>query len=987
MNTLFNMIGGNMARRFLYLAFFALALPVFAEVGLYNFEEAALGALNGQDGWSATDSVLVTETQMADTTNYFSVAAWFNYGKRTVEMAGESEFSRSFAMASEKEQRIAFDFYATYPESLANKSAVVSLGSVPVIRFRQTGWNEIKAEVYGSYFGDDPAWHALPGVKPLFDRKWQHIELLFSDAYLLKVKTPYKDVELAGFAFASSLGDAFKVESGLERCYFDNIKFREEEVKHSVVAEDNRESEDASFNVDGSAVAEGLEVTFRTVTSGGAQGVMSAGPFTLEIKEGGGLFCGEERLADVMGFGEENVFSFGFLKNGRLVKFGCNGEDKNFKDLYVSEEGLGALTFEFNETSGDTNSVFTVKGFFAQDSLPIVYGEVPCLDFLMTAYTGAGNNTPPANYTNIYYPQVKEFYYRNSNAQLLILYDPIYRNIIPPAESFFRMNTNEWGESELGGRIMARDLRRTLGIWNEEYDMFVFTYGNGWSHCGGNWGGGSAYYTGMGEIMCAQVGNWGGDGTTFVTVHECMHSVDQMYSNSGYHEYASSHPDGSIYGWATGGEDLSWCGNAMRPFTNYFGMKEPWDGRYYYRDSDCDGLGDDDFLLPGDEARMNSDPSESDTDGDGLGDLEEYIAGLYFPSDANNTDTDGDGLADGEDPYPIVGYNKKIPRLLKEPTFDGIIEEGEWNYWGKGTLCNKDVTNFNVTAYAGWRDDGLYLAFETDRMCGIMVELDGSGETGPWFGGDTFRFKLHNQYGNRIMSTDDEHRAMGQYKAGSVPTNSKTKKIINDIGGFTAEIKIPCDLGKIRGYTCWPDEDVTNCFPCVEGAKLGLLLTFDGIDMKRVSADEYKIKPYAQAFERLDWHIFELVENDTTLALLSAAPRDGELRLGETETIDLKYVNYGESVNADLALDALGEVFYWSRGTAALTGAGAVTETSLAIEVPDQPEAAGETEFLLVTQAGDMALTNRFNWTVVPEPCWFALLVLLSFSFRKRLTK
>ena len=121
------------------------------------------------------------------------------------------------------------------------------------------------------------------------------------------------------------------------------------------------------------------------------------------------------------------------------------------------------------------------------------------------------------------------------------------------------------------------------------------------------------------------------------------------------------------------------------------------------------------------------------------------------------------------------------------------------------------------------------------------------------------------------------------------------------------------------------------------------------------------------------------------MALLSAAPRDGELRLGETETIDLKYVNYGESVNADLALDALGEVFYWSRGTAALTGAGAVTETSLAIEVPDQPEAAGETEFLLVTQAGDMALTNRFNWTVVPEPCWFALLVLLSFGFRKRL--
>ena len=514
--------------------------------------------------------------------------------------------------------------------------------------------------------------------------------------------------------------------------------------------------------------------------------------------------------------------------------------------------------------------------------------------------------------------------------------------------------------------------------------MFVFTYGNGWSHCGGNWGGGSAYYTGMGEIMCAQVGNWGGDGTTFVTVHECMHSVDQMYHNSGHREYASSHPDGSIYGWATGGEDLSWCGNAMRPFTNYFGMKAPWDGRYYYRDSDCDGLGDDDFLLPGDEARMNSSPSESDTDGDGLGDLEEYIAGLYFPSDANNTDTDGDGIIDGEDPYPIVGYDKKIKRLLVEPEFDGVIDEGEWNYWGQGTLCNKGETNFHVTAYAGWREDGLYLAFKTDMICGITIELDGSGWSGPWFGGDTFRFKVLNQYGNRLMSTHDEARAMGNWKSGLTPVGSKVKKVLNDEGGFTAEIKIPCDLGAIRGYTCWPDEEVTNCFPCAAGESLGLLLTFDGIGKRRVSTEEYKPTPYAQAFERLDWHVFDLVENDTTLALISAAPRDGELRLGETETIDLKYVNYGEDVSADLALDAQGEVAYWSRGTAALAGAGAVTETSLAIEVPDQPEAAGETEFLLVTQAGDMALTNRFNWTVVPEPCLFALLVLLSFGFRKR---
>ena len=751
---------------------------------------------------------------------------------------------------------------------------MVSLGDTPLLRLRQVGANAIVLEAYGSYFGDAPAWRELPGVQLLFHRKWQHLELLLTHDRLLKIKTPYKDVELAGFALASDLGPGdleFKVESGLERFYLDNVKFREEVEKHGVILRDDSDcvvgGEAVGFDVDCSSLSSGLELTFGSVSAGGAQGNLRvmAGEETLlelQIGEEGSLMKDDDLLATTSALGEENVFSFGFLKNGRLVKFGCNNEDVNFEDIYVSEIGLSSLRLEFSEISGNSNAVFGVKGVFAQDSLPIVYSVVPCLDILMTAYTGAGNNTPPANYTNIYYPQVKEFYYRNSNAQLLLLYDPVYRNIIPPAESFFRMNTNEFGESELGGRIMARDLRRTLGIWDEEYDMFVFTYGNGWSHCGGNWGGGSAYYTGMGEIMCAQVGNWGGDGTTFVTVHEMMHSVDQMYHNSGHREYASSHPDGSIYGWATGGEDLSWCGNAMRPFTNYFGMKIPWDGRYVYRDSDYDGLGDDDFLLPGDEVRMNSDSAESDTDGDGLSDLKEYTAGLYFPSDANNTDTDGDGLIDGEDPYPIVGYNKKIPSLFEEPDFDGVIEKGEWNYWGQGTLCNKDVTNFNVTAYAGWREDGLYLAFKTDKLCGITIELDGSGLSGPWFGGDTFRFKIFNQYANRLMSTSDDARSMGQWKSGLSPTGAKVKKVLTDDGGFIAEIKIPCDLGSIRGYTCWPDEDVTNCFPCVEGANLGLLLTFDGIGQRRVSTEEYKLKPYAQAFERLDWHVFELVEND-----------------------------------------------------------------------------------------------------------------------------
>ena len=167
---------------------------------------------------------------------------------------------------------------------------------------------------------------------------------------------------------------------------------------------------------------------------------------------------------------------------------------------------------------------------------------------------------------------------------------------------------------------------------------------------------------------------------------------------------------------------------------------------------------------------------------------------------------------------------------------------------------------------------------------------------------------------------------------------------------------------------------------------MGLLLTFDGIGQRRVSTEEYKLKPYAQAFERLDWHIFELVENDTSFALLSAVPESDEFRLGEREKIDLKYVNYGEGGEAFIKLQALGEVDYGVEKTAALAGFGAETEVDLELIIPDDAAASGDTEFLLTTQLGETVLSNRFIWNVVPEPCWLLGLIVLSLvGIRRRL--
>ena len=50
------------------------------------------------------------------------------------------------------------------------------------------------------------------------------------------------------------------------------------------------------------------------------------------------------------------------------------------------------------------------------------------------------------------------------------------------------------------------------------------------------------------------------------------------------------------------------------------------------------------------EFRFNTNPTNPDTDGDGLLDGEEFHD---YKSNGTNPDTDGDGYLDGEDDYPI----------------------------------------------------------------------------------------------------------------------------------------------------------------------------------------------------------------------------------------------------------------------------------------------------------------------------------------------
>ena len=85
-------------------------------------------------------------------------------------------------------------------------------------------------------------------------------------------------------------------------------------------------------------------------------------------------------------------------------------------------------------------------------------------------------------------------------------------------------------------------------------------------------------------------------------------------------------------------------------------------------DADEDGLSDDE------EMNVGTDPTNSDTDGDGLVDGEEWID---LGTDPANPDTDGDGLGDGEE-WIDLGTDPANP----DTDGDGLGDGEEMNTYG-----------------------------------------------------------------------------------------------------------------------------------------------------------------------------------------------------------------------------------------------------------------------------------------------------------------
>lgn len=299
---------------------------------------------------------------------------------------------------------------------------------------------------------------------------------------------------------------------------------------------------------------------------------------------------------------------------------------------------------------------------------------------------------------------------------------------------------------------IVEDLR-SRGIADNQYDG-MFCTGVGFT---GNWGG-FRVFDGTGACFGGtdRRGNfvwypedrpdaWYGTGWTFV--HEFQHALDSpICTMSGHPEMMSDHPYSDCmegyFSWGHhAGMHWDWVAHTLSSFQDYLDVRGVTNSKIIVVDADSDGLPDDDGRLPMDEKRFGSDPTKTDTDGDGLDDLSEFCADIYRGSDPAKADTDGDGMIDGQDWNPTVGIAQSISYSPAGPQVDGKLDAC-CKQFSFGAYAGNSDELASARVYACWNEDALFLFVKSPAKCTLNLMIDTSAENGFWEGGDTYPIRV-----------------------------------------------------------------------------------------------------------------------------------------------------------------------------------------------------------------------------------------------------
>nr|MDO8087723.1 hypothetical protein [Candidatus Sigynarchaeum springense] len=388
-----------------------------------------------------------------------------------------------------------------------------------------------------------------------------------------------------------------------------------------------------------------------------------------------------------------------------------------------------------------------VCAFFVTRGIPLEWrgmgsDEVLKVDLLVVVYTStAGGSTTAQDITALQreVAEAREFFWRNSRLVVDLAIEYMYIDEYLPENRFLEA---PWGGYWLppsdvnpyDGEIASveQDLR-ARGVRDDQYDGIVVFYAWDTAILPAAYGGttfgvdyGFLGCTGYTDIpLCWDPLTW-----SWYFVHEFNHQVDSMLEYSGYPAFQSPDLPWTLAG--DFGENYDYNAFLMRLLDrDAWGClaRKGWGRIVSVVDSDSDGVPDGgDFPLT--EASFGSSPANPDTDGDGLGDLDEILAGIFTSSDPLVMDTDGDGIVDGLDPYPLypvdaraspgifdlgndydlgtVGWLLDASNITAPETFQNISLAATWNATGLNLIGRFPDTIDRFTVHVDMNNDGWF---------------------------------------------------------------------------------------------------------------------------------------------------------------------------------------------------------------------------------------------------------------------------------------
>jgi len=245
------------------------------------------------------------------------------------------------------------------------------------------------------------------------------------------------------------------------------------------------------------------------------------------------------------------------------------------------------------------------------------------------------------------------------------------------------------------------------------------------------WGGKLTYTTG-----CC----FPGGGDLWLSTHEFHHLTEGWFSMAGIRGYTCA--DNPWLHPGRFGENfdfLAHVNRSMKP-EDYLNLAV---GKIRLtEDKDGDGVPDNCPNAPWDEARAGTDPTTKTSWDNGLDDLQNLTAEIFYAADKNNRHPMRTQQIDLK--YPFAVFNYEYERHKATPTIDGVIKEGEWQKFASTPnaitpppadspftkLLAREGQNFDyrMQTFLNWDDSYVYIAAKAPFKFVISPQLDGDGD-------------------------------------------------------------------------------------------------------------------------------------------------------------------------------------------------------------------------------------------------------------------